>query len=345
MYHSIQIIPDDQPIIGAAMKNETTSGKTYKVWKDKASIDTIMKAMNGINTWNDWHLIPSSRPLINPPSFKSNYIDIPGANGSIDASTTILTYPRYNLDGSIASSTISESYPTYNNRTGSIEFYVMNDYGEWYNRFSEAMDYLHGQKVKIILEDEPDYYYQGRMTVNQWRSEKDWSKIVLDYNVAPFKYEIFSSIEKWLWDPFSFVDGVIRPRYRYIGSETRPENVYYNEPLSRISLTGPDLYHIEIPIHAKGMPITPIIRAICMDVGQDVPSNFIQIGKWVYTHLPPPEPQTENVANHFIHPQDRLWHDYSFYDIRFWKEDALLSITVPSNTTYRVTINYRGGRL
>ena len=105
MYHSIQIIPDDQPIIGA---NLVTDSYGHTVWEDR-TIDGIMKAMNGINTWNDWHLIPSSRPLINPPSFKSNYIDIPGANGSIDASTTILTYPRYNQDGSIAASTISES--------------------------------------------------------------------------------------------------------------------------------------------------------------------------------------------------------------------------------------------
>ena len=345
MYHSIQIIPDDQPIIGAAMKNETTSGKTYKVWKDKASIDTIMKAMNGINTWNDWHLIPSSRPLINPPSFKSNYIDIPGANGSIDASTTILTYPRYNLDGSIASSTISESYPTYNNRTGSIEFYVMNDYGEWYNRFSEAMDYLHGQKVKIILEDEPDYYYQGRMTVNQWRSEKDWSKIVLDYNVAPFKYEIFSSLERWLWDPFSFIDGVIRPRYRYM----EPERSYELGPLTNISLTGnedpqgPTYYHIEVPISAKGMPITPIIKAKRVGV-QEGYQNFLQIGKWVYDRSVNP-PTTVNVADHYVHPNDNQWHDYSFYDIRFWKEDSILAITAAEGTSYRVTINYRGGRL
>lgn len=332
MYHSIQIIPDDQPIIGAAMKNETTSGKTYKVWKDKASIDTIMKAMNGINTWNDWHLIPSSRPLINPPSFKSNYIDIPGANGSIDASTTILTYPKYNSNGTIATSTISESYPTYNNRTGSIEFYVMNDYGEWYNRYSDAMDYLHGQKVKIILEDEPDYYYHGRMTVNQWRSEKDWSKIVLDYNVAPFKYELFSSTEQWLWDPFSFVDGVIRPRWK-----NQHTGVITVEPLVNISLTGDDHRHIQIPISAKGMPISPIITATCLNSSNDYP-NFLQVSKFN-------KAGTASSADHYINPSDNQAHEYTFYDVRFWKEEALLVLVAALHTTYTVTIDFRGGRL
>lgn len=341
MYHSIQIIPDDQPIIGAEIK--TKSG--HHEWKD-ATVDSIMKAMNGINTWDDWHLIPSSRPLITPPSFKSNYIDVPGANGSIDASTTILTYPRYNQDGSIAASTVSESYPTYNNRTGSIEFYVMNDYGEWYNRFSEAMDYLHGQKVKIILEDEPDYYYQGRMTVNQWRSEKDWSKIVLDYNVAPFKYELFSSLESWLWDPFSFIDGVIRPRYRYLGSTDPqfPESKYIGGPLATIVLTSiQSRNHIEIPISAKGMPITPTIIAECKGVQQGY-SNFLQVGKWIYTSHNPD--QTALVADHFTAvPVDGHTHELNFYDVRFWKEDSLLSITASTGTTYEVTIDFRGGRL
>jgi hypothetical protein len=33
-----------------------------------------------------------------------------------------------------------------------------------------------------------EHYYLGRMSVNQWQSEKDWSKITLDYRVEPFKY-------------------------------------------------------------------------------------------------------------------------------------------------------------
>lgn len=335
MYHSLQIIPDDQPIVGAI-----TTRNGHHEWTDR-TIDGIMQAMNGINTWDDWHLIPSSRPLITPPSFKSNYIDVPGANGSIDASTTILTYPRYNQDGSIAASTVSESYPTYNNRTGSIEFYVMNDYGEWYNRYSDAMDYLHGQKVKIILEDEPDYYYQGRMTVNQWRSEKDWSKITLDYNVAPFKYELFSSLESWLWDPFSFIDGVIRPRYRFINGQ------FITGPLTNISLTGASTdgtQHIEIPIVAKGMPITPIVTATCLHNGAGS-NNFLQIEKWKYTRLTP-TPLTELVASHYVAPDDNQPHEYSFYDVRFWKEEhSFLVIVSADNTTYKVSIDYRGGRL
>ena len=41
------------------------------------------------NSWSDWYLVPSSRPVINPPEPKFNTVDIPGANGSIDLTEVV----------------------------------------------------------------------------------------------------------------------------------------------------------------------------------------------------------------------------------------------------------------
>ena len=176
--HSIQLIPE-----GTAIFN--SKGK-----------------MNGRNTWKTWHLVPNTRPLANPPGVKTNYVDLPGANGSIDA-TTVLT-----------------TWPVYNNRGMSQEFYVMNEYygtgsgtngaRSWDELYTNIMEYCHGRNMKVILLDDRSYYYFGRVGVNTWKSEKDWSKIVLDFNLEPFKYELFSSTEDWLWDPFKFEGGIIR---------------------------------------------------------------------------------------------------------------------------------------
>ena len=144
------------------------------------------------NTWADWYLIPSSRPVINPPEVKTKYIDIPGSDYQIDLSTV--------LTGDVA----------YGPRTGSLEFIVDNGHEEWYNLYSKILDYLHGRIQKATLEDEPSYYYEGRFTVNQWKSDPHNSKIVIDYNLAPYKYDQFSSLEDWVWDTFSFETGVIR---------------------------------------------------------------------------------------------------------------------------------------
>lgn len=36
---------------------------------------------SGLNTYDDWFLIPTSRPVFNPPAVKTKYIDIPGRTG------------------------------------------------------------------------------------------------------------------------------------------------------------------------------------------------------------------------------------------------------------------------
>lgn len=145
------------------------------------------------NTWDDWRLVPASRPLFNPPAQKVTTLEIPGGDGVIDLSQSLT------------------GYPVYQNRTGSIEFIVMNDFKPWHMAYSDIMDYLHGQKMRAILEDDPEYFYEGRFTVNTWKSEKDWSRITIDYDVGPYKWSLLSSTDDWLWDPFNFQNGVIRP--------------------------------------------------------------------------------------------------------------------------------------
>ena len=36
------------------------------------------------DTWEDFHMAPKARPFVAEPPVKTNYIDVPGANGSLD---------------------------------------------------------------------------------------------------------------------------------------------------------------------------------------------------------------------------------------------------------------------
>lgn len=160
------------------------------------------------NTWDDWHLIPESRPLFLPPDTKTKFVDIPGADGHLDL-TEALT-----------------GEPLYETRTGSITFYVMNGYWAWNEAYSTIMNYLHGQKMQAYLEDDPGFYYEGRFYINEWSSEKDYSKIVIDYNVSPYKIDMYSSKDKWLWDPFNFNTGIVRD-YSNVRIEGTHEIIMY----------------------------------------------------------------------------------------------------------------------
>ena len=144
------------------------------------------------NTWDDWHLIPTSRPVFNPPPVKTKYIDIPGANGQLDLSTLLTGAPTYGM------------------RSGSFEFMVENDFLPWDTAYSNICNHLHGQYMIAYLEDDPDHYYEGRFSVDQWRSNPNFSTVLVNYTVNPFKKVRFGTAVEWEWDPFDFETGVIQ---------------------------------------------------------------------------------------------------------------------------------------
>lgn len=148
------------------------------------------------NTWGDWKLIPTTRPVIAPPQPKVNIIDIPGADGSVDLTEAL------------------GRHPVYSNRSGSLEFiighsgiieggYDHTDQQMWAIVYTRITEYISGRRLKMVLEDDPEYYYIGRFAVSQWKSDKNWSTITIDYNVEPFKYSIWNSYGEAEYNPFA----------------------------------------------------------------------------------------------------------------------------------------------
>lgn len=86
---------------------------------------------------------------------------------------------------------------------------TLQRYKTWKNQKSEIANYLHGKKFKIILDEDSSFYYYGRAEVNQFKSNKSIGTITIECNVEPYKYDLTSSNEDWLWDSFSFEDGII----------------------------------------------------------------------------------------------------------------------------------------
>lgn len=174
------------------------------------------------NTWDDWKMLPTERPVFAPPKPKTTYIDVPGGNGALDLSESLT------------------GYPIYENRTGSFKFRVMNDYVEWHERYTEIMEHLHGKSMNAILADDPNYFYKGRFTVDSWTSGNTWSEITIGYTVDPYKWSVLSSTDPWLWDPFNFKTGII--------SEQLFSNIVINSPSSWVSNTFDGVLFGKAPI-------------------------------------------------------------------------------------------------
>jgi len=124
------------------------------------------------HSFDDWHLIPDSRPVVALPEPKFTMVEVPGANGAIDLSESLV------------------KYPVYQNRKGSLAFIVLNGYEDWTSIYSKIASYLHGKRLQMTLEDDPDWYYEGRFTFKEWVSNNDgtWSNVNIDYEVDPYKY-------------------------------------------------------------------------------------------------------------------------------------------------------------
>lgn len=184
-----------------------------------------------IHTWKDWHLIPKSKPIIVPPEPQSNTIEVPGMNGKIDITERLL------------------GYPIYYNRTGSLEFYVddTQDGWDWQTAYDTILNAIHGFNRKVILCDSPSFYYEGRLSVNEFKSEKMCDTIVIDYDFAPFRQMLFTTTEHWLWNPFDFLNGII----------IDPSMFIFSIP------AGANSQEIVFDSNIAGvMPVYPVITAI-----------------------------------------------------------------------------------
>lgn len=158
--------------------------------------------ISGKNTYEEWGIVPTSRPLVAPPEVKTTYVDLPAAHGMLDYTGLLL------------------GETPYGQREGSWEF-VIKAKNRWADVYSSLMNYLHGQRHTIILEDDPDFLYTGRLKVNEWKSDASYSRIVIDYNLDPYKYNVESSDEtEWLWDDL-FADVIRYGRFTVTGTKWR----------------------------------------------------------------------------------------------------------------------------
>lgn len=142
------------------------------------------------HSYDDFGLILSSKDLT-PPEPKTETVDVIGRNGSIDLTEALGDDVKFN------------------NRKLTLNFTVPNVLTYWSDAFSALANYLHGQKMQIILDADKTFYYYGRCKINQFASNKRIGSIVVECDVEPYKIEVNSASEPWIWDTFSFVNGII----------------------------------------------------------------------------------------------------------------------------------------
>lgn len=151
--------------------------------------------MNGVSfgtkhSYDDFGLILTSTD-VSLPTPKTKTVEVPGADGVIDLTETLTDDIKYQ------------------NRKLSFTFTVVDPIASFSAVLSAVTNYLHGRKMRVYRDADPNYYYEGRCTVNQFKTNKRLATIVIDCDCDPYKIEKNSISDPWIWDTFSFVDGII----------------------------------------------------------------------------------------------------------------------------------------
>ena len=126
------------------------------------------------HSYNAFQLILSAK-TIGTPSPKTETVEIPGGDGVLD---------------------LTEYFgePKYGNRKLSFEFSSVVIPDDFMNLFSMVQDALHGKKMKIILDDDPGWQYTGRISVSEWKADRNIGKLVVDCDCEPYKYQISPTV-------------------------------------------------------------------------------------------------------------------------------------------------------
>ena len=157
--------------------------------------------------------------------------------------------------------------------------------------------------------------------------------------VDPYKYETFSSVEPWLWDPFSFRFGVIRNygRLTYTGALDAEHSIAVNGAKVLTAIGSP-------------MPTTPVFYAISSDgngisvsyKGTTYPLFLVDAEHTVEGHNVIEGPQTGpvNISRGDV---DFNWHTGGMCYPAIEIPDGEQSMRFTGNGA--VAVEYRGGRL
>lgn len=119
-----------------------------------------------VHSYADLNLLLSNVD-IPPATPKTNYVDIPGGDGSVDLTEAL---------GEVK----------FEDRKCTFTFSVFptDDFEE---KKREISNLLNGKRFKIVVDKDPDYYWLGRCTINTYESNKNVHKIAVGAVVAPYK--------------------------------------------------------------------------------------------------------------------------------------------------------------
>lgn len=126
------------------------------------------------HSYDDFGLILSSKE-IGSPEPKIVTIEVEGSDGVLDF-------------------TEFAGETKFKNRTLAFHFSRPQVIPVFMNLLSEVHNALHGKKMQIILDEDPGFYYSGRITVNEFKADANIGLITIEADCDPWKYKVNQTV-------------------------------------------------------------------------------------------------------------------------------------------------------
>lgn len=147
----------------------------------------VEKTGREYHTLEDWGLAIGNNNYISEPIVQTSYIVVPGSNVLVDVSEALT------------------GRPTFERRAINIEVGGIDKRLDWDSTISKLRNAIEGKVVHVIFDNDTAHYWRGRAHIvgyDRFRSLGTFTISLPDAD--PYKYDVLSNLEPWLWDPFDF---------------------------------------------------------------------------------------------------------------------------------------------
>lgn len=146
--------------------------------------------MNGKHSFRDYHMIIGNTNPVGAPEPYTQTVDVPFGS-PIDLTE---------FTGGV----------TYVSRPITLKMGCMNDVEDWPRYLSQLYSDLQGKTVKFVFDEDKNFFYVGRATLSDYDRAQELGTFTISSQANPYKYDILSAAEEWLWDTFNFNTDIAR---------------------------------------------------------------------------------------------------------------------------------------
>jgi phage-related protein len=126
------------------------------------------------HSYRDLNLVLKSKEIASP-AVKVRKIEIEGADSALD-------YTDFFGEAK------------YEDMKHKFEFSTIAPQSEFLSQYSVVKNALHGKKERIILDDDPLFYYIGRLHISPLTTEKGIGYVTIEADCEPYKYKLQKTV-------------------------------------------------------------------------------------------------------------------------------------------------------